>query len=478
MQSILTSAASNIEKLLLFANKNKTKKILIIVLILLSALLRFWKIEYMPMADDADELAYIYAGQSLYQYGVPISWSSFTYEENIWRTMTFDSDTTNKTTTQLFVKPWFDHPMLLPVIMGPLVSMAGYTFPSVPPALLFRLPMLIMSVVTLLMVYKLAHHFFGYWPAVFSLAIAAGSPVLVFIQRMVVGENVVALCLLIALYLYIVEKKVFLTALVTILAVQAKVVGLVVAPIISLAMVLENNWKKAFIFGLSTTAISLGIFFLTGYGLAGDSFLQALAHQSNRLVGWSNPSGIFSHAGLQNFDMYDFSYYLILILGITGTFLSIKTKTKILPTVIFILLSLIWVTSAEKSFLGWYKIPLFMMLSISAAGWIAEKKLFLPITLVGITIVNNLGLVRYPTAPLPDTEILRTVVFLTIAAILTLLLWVKGIKYQVIILSALVVVYLAQAAYVSDKYFEGICTDVSGCTVPTVTFSGFIRDLL
>lgn len=467
-----------IDSLISFFEKDKTKKLIVIGLLVIATLLRFWKIEYIPMADDADELAYVFAGQSLIKYGEPISWSSFTYPENEWQTMEFDSGTTNKSFKITFIRPWFDHPMLLPMIMGPLSIAAGYEFPSVPPALLFRLPMLIMAIVTLWLVYQLAKHFFGYWPAVFSLAIATGSPALIFIQRMVVGENVVILCLLAALYLFLVKRKLFWSAVIAVVAVQAKLVGVIIVPIIALAMVLENKWKQAIVFGLVTTVVALGIFMATGYGLAGSNFLQAQRNQSYRLLGWSNPASILSDSGFQNYNMDDFSYYVLLILGITGLMFAKKTDATLLQGAVLMLLGLIWVTSAEKDFLGWYKIPLFIVFAISSAGWIAEKKLLLPIMLLGVSIVSNFGLVRYPTNPLPSSEIQRLGVFILLVVLLAILVWVKKTKYQAVILSTLLVLYIVQAGFVTHKYFEGRCTDVSECTVPTVTFSSILKQIL
>jgi hypothetical protein len=295
---------------------------------------------------------------------------------------------------------------------------------------------------------------------------------------MVVGENVVILCLLASLYLYLVKKKLFWSAVVAVLAVQAKLVGVIIVPIVALAIAVENKWKKAIIFGVLTTVIALGIFMATGYGLAGSNFLQAQRNQSYRLLGWSNPASILSDSGYQNYNMDDFSYYLLLILGITGVMFAKKSDATILQGAVLMLLGLIWVTSAEKDFLGWYKIPLFIVFAISAGGWIAEKKLLLPIMLLGISIVSNFGLVRYPTNPLPSSELQRLGVFVLLAVLLAILIWIKKPKFQAVILGILLTVYIAQAGFVTHKYFEGRCTDVSECTVPTVTFSSLLKQVL
>lgn len=476
MKKAFKSLSKNIDLIVTFLKKPKNQLLLVLALLILATFLRFWKMEYVPAPDDADELAYIYAGQSLLKYGEPISWSIFTYEDINWKEISFDSGTTNRTFTQKFVRPWSDHPLLLPWIMGPLSLSAGYPFPSVPPALLYRLPMLFLSTITLWLAFLITKHYFGYWPAIFSLSIMTGSPSLIFAQRMVTGENVVILGLLAAWYFTVIKRKLLLAGIIALWSFQAKVVGLVIIPIVSMALALENNWKQALKFGVITFACTLAFYLTIEYGLTGDSFFTALSKQSFRLLGWSNPSSIFMHPGFLNYDINDFSYYLMLVLGLSGVTFLQKKKTQLIPAIIFVLFGLIWVTSGEETTLGWYKIPLFVVLAISSASWINEKRLFLPIALLTVAIANNLGLVRYPTHPLPSTELLRLGVVIVLFLILSTLIYVKKIKYRAIILAVLVVVYLTQAMYITDNYFEAKCTDAF-CTVPTITFSGWVREL-
>ena len=140
-------------------------------------------------------------------------------------------------------------------------------------------------------------------------------------------------------------------------------------------------------------------------------------------------------------------------------------------------MGLIWITSSEKSFLGWYKIPLFLTLVISAGGWIASKRLQLPIALLVITIVNNIGLVRYPTSPLPSSELQRLVILIAIGVILAVVCWLKSVRQKIMLLAVLIAVYLSQSVYISHKYYEGKCSDIAECTVPTVTLTGLMRQL-
>ncbi len=459
-----------------FFSSSRNQQLLLLLLLLAGTVIRFWKIEYVPMANDADELAYIYAGQALYAYGEPISWSSFTYDDNTWQEMDVDSSTVNKQSRETFVRPWSDHPLLLPVITGSLSVAAGYTFPSIPPALLFRLPMLLFAVGTLYLVFRVTRHLLGYWPALFATALVAGSSALALIQRMVVGENVVIFCVLLALFLYLEKKNLVWAGVVAVLAIHAKVIGIIVVPIIALALALENKWKQAVVFGVITTVCAVGSLVAVGMSLSGESYIEALQNQSFRLLGWSNAASNLAKPGFQNYEFLDFSYYALLILGFTGPFLSKKAYSKkLVAGVILAFVALVWMTSAEQSWLGWYKIPLFVTLGIGSAFWIAEKKYLLPLVLISISLVNNLGLVRYPASPLPTTELLRGVVVLLFVGVFAALIWLQKQKYQAVALGLVICVYLAQALFVSHKFFEARCSDTSSCAVPLVTVRSILQ---
>lgn len=462
------------------SNKNDLKNwqiLLIILLLSTSVFLRFWKIEYVPYPDDADELAQIYAGQSLFTYGTPISWSSFAYTDSQWLRGPAESSTVNKPASYTFIRPWFDHSFLLPIVVGGWSLLGGYEFPSIPPALWYRLPMLVASAASLILIYLISKKLFGFWAGVFSTIIIGFSPSLIFIQRMVVSENFIALFVLLALYFYIEKRSLAMIIIASVLAGLTKVTGLVIVPIIFFALLHDKEYKKAFAYTAITIAIAVGLYLLYGFSIDSQEFFVALKNQSSRLLGWFNPAFIFASPGFQTKEFLDYSYYLILFLGISIFWTSQHEKAKVIMSSIIIMYLTIWVTSAEQDMLGWYKIPLFCVLAIAAGSVFSFKKYFLPTFLLAVTFFNNLGIVRYPVNPLPEAQILRVIVGLLLLISFAYIYFQPKVKIKIIGIVVVSCLYIGQSFYIIDTYYEALCRDRI-CSTPLVTLNTVIKDTL
>lgn len=462
------------------------------IIILLALSIRFWKIEYIPFANDADELAYIWAGQSLIEFGTPISWSSFQHTDTQWHWTEIPSDTVqdSKVPIAKFVRPWFDHSFILPLLMGGWSELLGYHFPSIPPALWYRLPFLLISGVNLLLIYQIARKVFGQWPAIFALSLVSFSPLFIFAGRMVVSENLMTTFILLSIYLFLTEQPLWSVLLATALGGIVKLPALCIAPVIGVSLFADKKYRQAVVYLLGVVALVVVTYGVYGASIDWPAFTAAMRDQSSRLLGWSNPAFIFSQPGFHTKAILDFSYYVVLFLGL-GIFLVPSTKqVKILAGATLATWLTIWVTSAELDMLGWYKLPLFSLLAVNTAsvfslGKTPEDKQTLPLypvlttvtLLLFVTIVNNFGTIRFPEQPLPDAQLLRLVV----AGILVLGLWLLNWKVpRKIVIAGCVtglVVYALQAVYIANLYFAASCKDRT-CPTPTVTLSQTVRTLL
>lgn len=458
------------------------------VIIFLALSVRFWKIEYIPYANDADELAYVWAGQSLVEFGMPISWSSFEHADTQWHWTEVESETVvdSKVPIAKFVKPWFDHSFVLPLIMGTWSELLGYHFPSIPPALLYRFPFLLIAGINLALIYQIAKKAFGVWPALFSLTLISFSPTLLFAQRMVVSENLLATFILLSIYLFITEQPIWSVILASAFAGLVKLPGLSIVPVLGLAMLAEKKYKIALGYGAGVAALVIAGYCLYGASIDWSSFLGAMRDQSSRLLGWSNPAFIFSQPGFHTKAVLDFSYYVILLLGMTIFFLPLNRVTKVLAGATLASLLTVWVTSAELDMLGWYKIPLFCLLAINAGGalrWSNQRDDEPNSPMVGISILlaimvlSNLGIVRFPAQPLPEAQFLRMLVGAVLLIGLLMTQWKVSKKTFVTSWLVLLAIYAAQSFYIADKYFLASCKDRT-CPTPTVTFGQSIRSLL
>ncbi len=455
---------------------SKWSRYIVIVLLLLAVLARFLKMEYLPYADDGDEMAYIFAGQSLMTKGVPASWSSFTDPGTTRSAYELKYYAVAIKPEYILVEPWFDHMYLLPVLMGSWSLLWGYDFPSVLPALIYRIPMLIVSAGVLYLVFKIAEKHFGTLAGIFALILIGFSPSLLIIHRMVVSENFLNLFFLLTYYFYLEKKPLYYLVITSFLAAGVKVTGLAIIPLISFLFIFEKQYKKAAIYFLSSLGLSVISYIVYGALIDWNAFVHTLQKQSYRLLGWSNPAFIFSHPGFHIYTMLDMSYYLILILGL-GIFQFDENRTmKQLGFFIISLFTLVWVTSAEQDMLGWYKIPVFSFLAIAAGATIAYKRYYLAITLVAITLVNNLGLIRYPTHPLPDAYTLRGLVSVVIGVTVLYLFYSKKAELHKYVLGLLCCIYIMQSMYIANNVYAARCTDKI-CPIPIVTFKSVLQSL-
>jgi len=456
------------------------KKILFIAVFLLAILVRIWKMEYIPFQSDWDEYAYIFAGQTLIETGKPISVTTFhdDYPEE-YKPATPLPEILGLNIRGSFIlfKNWQDHPPLLPLISGAWVKLFNYSFLNHIPSLIYRLPIIFFSSITLLLIYLISKKFFGFYPGLFSLILIGFTPSIIFIQRMVVGENLYIPLMLSAVYFSLKQKRLAWLIIPTVLAGLTKLTGLITVPIITAYLIIKKKFKKAAVYTALSFSLFIVIYSFYGYLINWSQFIHMLKVQSFRLLGWTNPAFIFSHPGFHQQVIKDNGYYLILFLGLISLFLSSNRPkiTSFLRLAVFGSLLLVWFTSPEKAMLGWYKLPFFTFLSISAGKLIAKKINWSLIILLAITVINNYGLIRDALHPYPEPEIFRSVLLIVFGGIFTLTLLPKVTgKVKTYFLVILLTLYIASAFYITDQYYRSTC-DHKLCPLPILTLKQLVK---
>ncbi|MFH2062157.1 MAG: glycosyltransferase family 39 protein [Candidatus Beckwithbacteria bacterium] len=471
------------KKLTIFSKTTFFKNLVFSIIFVLAILIRFWKIEYLPYQSDWDEYAYIFAGQSLIETGEPVSVSGFTsdYPGSVINFADLpDLSNFNIKGAYILVQPWFDHPPLLPLIVGGWVKLFGYNFPSHVPSLIYRLPMLLFSTATLYLVFLITKKLFGYFSALFSLILIGFTPSIVIIQRMVVGENLYIPFILLSIYLVLTQNKIIKPIFFSILSGLSKITGLLVIPLITYYLLLKKEYKKAIVYFILSLGLFALIYSIYGYLLSWPQFIKMLDVQSYRPIGWLNPAFIFSNPGFHNKVILDAGYYLILFLGLTALFIpsSNKTHHSFVRFLIFAPFLLIWASSPETANLGWYKIPFFTLLTISA-GKIIKKNINYPLLiLVAMTVLNNCGLVRDALHPYVKPIYVRLVLLFVFGFLFIFTLFPKPkINLKKTILTILLVGYILSSFYAIDHYYETICQHKI-CPLPILTFKQVVNSAL
>ncbi|MBI5151228.1 MAG: hypothetical protein HZA34_01510 [Candidatus Pacebacteria bacterium] len=457
----------------------KKELFMFLFVFIISMFIRFWRYEHIPYQTDGDEMAYVFAGQSLVEFGEPISWSSFSYpQSSTYKKVVLGNENLRANGEFTLVRPWFDHPYLLAVIEGWNSVIFGYHFPSIPPSLVVRIPMLFLAGATLILVFAVSRLLFGKTPALFSLALMGFTPSIAFGQRMVVGENLFIPLMLAALYCVLKKTRLVLPILLLAMAGLSKITGLLAIPVTMLPLILEKRYKTAAVLCLG----SLGVFFSLYLFYAGfhgwQSFMIVMQTQTHRLVGWGNPAFILSHPGFHTWTLLDAGYYLILLFGLQPLLSPLKKERRWLVLSIIFSGILVWMTGAEQDMLGWYKLPFFTFLAISS-GMIIEKGIpSFAVILVWMAAINNIGLVRYPFHPLPSSETLRFVVGTLLGGSFLLyslpLSTEKSLKHTLLV--AGFIFYAGVSIYTVDRFFAASC-ESRHCPTPLMTFGQVIRNM-
>ena len=454
------------------------KVIIVLIILLLSTFIRFWKMEYLPLQNDADELADTYAGLSLIEKGLPISWTVFWKEyQNSYGTHIPKGDDlriNSPRVTDFFYGPWFDHTPLLPLFIGTYTHLLGFHFQDAVPSLYLHLPMICLSLVTLSTIFYLSYLVFGYRGGLVSLLLAGYSPSLAISERMVVSENIVILLLLLTSIFIIKSSSIWIPSVLLGLAGLSKITALSGILAASLYLWITHRRKSMVLL----IVISLSLFFITiiTYAFHYDihQFIKITLVQGSRPIGWLTLTKILTEPGFTTWqiNMPDTFYYLIAGLGLAGFIKSLSFQSSsmflIRSQVIGAILTL-WFTSSQNAVYGWYKIPLFCLLCVMAGAWAKGKYFQMALWCLIVSALTNIGLL------IPASSFLSVWVRLAVIAIAIMWFLIETSRMnEKVLFSLTVLVSFASALFVVNGYFDQICNPTT-CTYPLVTLRQFLN---
>ena len=154
----------------------------VLCLAVLAAILRFHAYTVAPApADDPDEMAWVWAGQTLIEHGRPTSWTSLPGYSKVAFTKT-------QIGTVAIVTPWLDEPPVFALLEGGAVLIAGESTPQQANDVAARVPVIVLSLVSLLLSALLMLRLFGPGVALLATALLAASPAITEASRTVESE--------------------------------------------------------------------------------------------------------------------------------------------------------------------------------------------------------------------------------------------------------------------------------------------------
>lgn len=342
-----------------------------ILIIFLGVFLRFYHYEFFPIAGEtADEYAWSHLGASLIQTGVPTSWSFFSaYEQNQMEGSPYQAP---------FVSPVFDHPPLFGLIPGLFQSLAEISWQEQPSIKVIRLPLIILGTINLILFAFISTRFFKRkrWQ-LFSLALFATLPMVVFSSRMVMAENLLQTLLLLSL-LVITQKnlkfKSILILVISCLAILTKISGLVIPISIFIYFLFQKKYRQLI---YPTIGAFLGLLFFAIYGFLYDwqLFLAVQTTQSQLQIGLSTLHNRFFLEPAVVAKLFFDGWLIVGLISFAVVLFSEKVKKKKVKLLIsFTLVHLFFLLLAvgERTEYGWYDYIIYPQLTLYTTLMFAE----------------------------------------------------------------------------------------------------------
>ena len=372
----------------------------IIYLILIALLgfgLRLIDYTQVPVKGETkDEFMYPWAGMSLLKTGVPTSWSNFDAYKNFQKVKIWGEE-------YRLVTPWFDKPLLYPLIAGSLMLATGATtFDQVNLSILRLIP-IILSCLSIFLLGLITRKIFQEKIALLASLLYTIIPTFVLSSRLSLVENLLIPLSLSAIYLLqdkLNTKKTIYLGIICGLGLLTKQIGIWIYFSAALILFLNKQYKHLF-YLTAIFAIFAGIFFLSLITYDLSLYLKVMSNFriAHALSGLPELlTSIFRFPGIsqKSQPFLDGSILLGLILLLSSPLWlkpskpnlnilseqSIKNQSlaltdKKLSFMFFPFLYLLFLSAVESSapaygYFGWHIYPIFPFLAIVLAKFFME----------------------------------------------------------------------------------------------------------
>ncbi|NOY15168.1 MAG: hypothetical protein GXP43_03030 [bacterium] len=479
----------------------KYKLVIIAILILAAFSLRVYKYMYTPWATHGEELLFVWSGYSLITEKVPISWSNLdAYQPKhvYFDGLIGDPALHNTFGTKLF-KPWLDEPPLFSLIVGlPQVVLGVGSLNDIPPAAVFRLPMLLISFFILIFIYKLTNYLFGFKPAFWAVFIYGFSPLIIISNRLAVPENLITLLFLILAYLTLKlksqpKKLLIHTVIISLIAGLSKPTGLFISLLPAVYLWKDKKYKLSFLTLIIPQLLFWAFFLAYGYHYDWPLFVGLLKQQGLRPAGFTSLAFLLSSPAYDIALLLDNWYYIHLLSLFALVVYWRFTKNPKMEFVLwggFIWLFIFVLSSGQTDLLPWYRYPLFAFTSIAFGVLFTQllKKgfdLFSYSSLILLSL-GNLALLDSPFPPPAGYRMASsTFRFLLILLLLPAILSAFKIRTkltQKITTWLAIIVLLIGGLFVNSWYIYrayGLkCDHIPTCNIPNMTGKQLLKQVL
>lgn len=351
----------------------KLRIILLSFILLIGFYARFVNYSIWPREGATfDEFAWPWLGISLIKDKIPMSWSPHSQYKNykilIFRKAPFR-----------IVWPYLEHPPLFGLLSGSFALLTGaknmYDADYVNPQNLRKLS-LFLGTVSILFIYLLVSKLYDYKMGFLSSLLYATIPSIAVGSRLLQNENFMIPVWLLTLYLlsnYLEtgkKKLLWVVALISAVALWAKIPWLVIGTSVCGILIYKRRWKDCFPVS-SLIFLSLGLFLLYGYYWNWELFINLWRLQLTRYeIGLEGILALFTLPHLTDRFLVDGWIYF----GWLAVFMILRDFKKhffiIIPFLTYFLFY-VWAVPGGAA-QGWYKYPFYPFLIIAISYAIIE----------------------------------------------------------------------------------------------------------
>lgn len=355
----------------------------LIAVMLLGVMLRPIGYAQFPIAGETkDEVAWTMLGASLLQTGTPQSWSFFSAYTNVREVELAGS-------TYRLVTPTVDHPPLFGLIPGLVSTLQGKSWDELPSVVAIRAPLVLLSIFNLAVFALVARRWLGTdVGSLVATALFAVVPSWVFLQRLVVSENLVLTWILLILLTltYSTSRWARWTSAVALAALPlTKISGLAVVAG-TLAGQWQSSWKGMWRWLVGGAAAGVGLLIAYAAWVDLGLFWQVQTQQAARDTGLLTLYSSQIWAPTLVRDVFAEPWMLLGMIATLGVLaasakaLQLKVteqtwntfRTMFVAQFAFVLLSV-----GEHTVHGWYRIvwlPFFALALGIVAQWMWQKR--------------------------------------------------------------------------------------------------------
>ncbi len=350
--------------------ENKSfKPLLFLVLIVIAVLLRAGNLgEFHPI--DPDETSWLMVGTSLIATGEPTGWTIF-------QGVYFNAGVN----AEALVTPYLDHPPLFSLIVGGWAYALGETDMKKLNWELVRIPMIVISILTIIFTYLFVRRAFGNTLAVFVLLAFVFFPSHVVTSRIIAAEHFIGLLLMIGLYLFVVfettensrVKRIMamMMALLCVVSLMVKLSAVIIPATLCLLALYKRRWRLLATLMLASI-VSLLVLLGYGYYYNWEAFVGIFQSHSGRGQNFAHFWTFFTKLNIGHRGFFDVSIIVGLV-GMIGLIIEERVEKRgIYIYIPFLVVSFLFLYVAPGIAYGWYKYLFYPLIAVGLGHVFAQ----------------------------------------------------------------------------------------------------------